>query len=307
MKLKTVLFYVLLLFYLFCYSVSPGVAHPVEFSAPETTGLGEPFLFSLESSVEISELQVCWQKRTFFPQVQRTQDGYEAILVLGTDTDDVLPGNYLLQIRGKVEDQKMAFSWQVRVNDKSYPVESLNVENYMVIPPEEVLSRIKRERAEIGNALNTDTFTRKWIVPFIKPVEGDCTSSYGKKRFFNGLSRGRHGGVDLRAKNGTPVKAVSDGTVILTGDHYFSGKSVYLDHGNGLISMYFHLSQIKVSSGQKIRRGEVVALSGATGRVTGPHLHFGVSIKGEMVDPAPLFTKNKESFICSNRTMTFNP
>ncbi len=307
MRIRLVLLYVLTSFFLIYSSISTCNAASVEFSAPEKTGLGEPFLVTFESKAELSGLEISWQERTFYPEVITRGEDYQAFLILGTDTKDVIPGIHLLKVRGQSVEEDVNFSWQIRVLEKTYPVEYLNVEVSMVTPPREVLSRIKREKIEIEQVLDTDTSIRYWELPFSRPLEGDFTSTYGKRRFFNGLSKSRHGGVDIRAASGTAVKAVSDGTVILTGDHYFAGKSIYIDHGNGLVSMYFHLSRIDVVPGQRVRKGDRLALSGCTGRVTGPHLHFGVSVKGEMIDPVPLFNMDVESFIFRNRAMIFKP
>lgn len=307
MRIRLVLLFVITSFFLISSSISTCSAASVEFSAPEKTGLGEPFLVKFESDTELTGLEISWQEETFYPEVIRKGDDYQAFLILGSDTKDVIPGIHLLKVRGQSVDEEICFSWQIRILEKIYPVEYLNVEVSMVTPPGEVLSRIKREKIEIEKALDTNTSSRYWRLPFSRPLEGDFTSTYGKRRFFNGLSRSRHGGVDIRAASGTSVKAVSDGTVILTGDHYFAGKSIYIDHGNGLVSMYFHLSRIDVVPGQKVLKGDRLALSGCTGRVTGPHLHFGVSVKGEMIDPVPLFNMDVEGFISSNRIMIFTP
>ncbi len=307
MRIRLVLLFVITSFFLISSPISTCTAASVEFSAPEKTGLGEPFLVKFESDTELTGLEISWQEETFYPEVIRKGDDYQAFLILGSDTKDVIPGIHLLKVRGQSVDEEICFSWQIRILEKIYPVEYLNVEVSMVTPPGEVLSRIKHEKIEIEKALETNTSSRYWRLPFSRPLEGDFTSTYGKRRFFNGLSRSRHGGVDIRAASGTSVKAVSDGTVILTGDHYFAGKSIYIDHGNGLVSMYFHLSRIDVVPGQKVLKGDRLALSGCTGRVTGPHLHFGVSVKGEMIDPVPLFNMDVEGFISSNRTMIFTP
>ena len=118
------------------------------------------------------------------------------------------------------------------------------------------------------------------------PVSGRLTSPFGLRRFFNGQERNPHTGLDLAAPQGTPVKASADGQVILVGDFFFNGKTVFLDHGQGLISMFCHLSAINVQLGQAVKRGNIVAKVGATGRATGPHLHWNISLNDTRVDPA---------------------
>lgn len=120
-----------------------------------------------------------------------------------------------------------------------------------------------------------------------RPVQGGHYSSpFGLKRFFNGQERNPHSGLDIAVPAGTPVKASADGVITIVGDYFFNGKTVFVDHGQGMISMYCHLSEINVKKGQRVKRGEVVGKVGSTGRATGPHLHWNVSLNDVRVDPA---------------------
>jgi murein DD-endopeptidase MepM/ murein hydrolase activator NlpD len=190
-----------------------------------------------------------------------------------------------------VEGKIVALQRKIAVQAKHYPETKLSLPEKMVTPPQEVLERIAREREQVLKARNTATAQRYWTLPLQRPVPGVVTSPYGGRRILNGKPRAPHGGIDFRAASGTPVKAAVQGVVILTGEHYYAGKSVYIDSGNGMISIYMHLSEIAVKEGDLVRRGQVLGKSGMTGRATGPHLHFGLSLGGQLVDPQPLFNE----------------
>ena len=143
----------------------------------------------------------------------------------------------------------------------------------------------------VARALAIYSSRRSWTAPFVRPVEGGISSQYGLRRVFNGQPRGFHKGLDLRSPEGTPIKACADGVVTLADNLYFSGNAVYLDHGLGVVTAYLHMSKILVRPGESVRRGQVVGLVGATGRVTGPHLHLSLFAQGQSVDILPLLEK----------------
>jgi murein DD-endopeptidase MepM/ murein hydrolase activator NlpD len=136
------------------------------------------------------------------------------------------------------------------------------------------------------------TEERYWSLPFIRPVPQEASaSSFGSRRIINGVSRAAHTGTDLSAPAGTEVAATNHGKVVLVGNYFFAGGTLIIDHGGGLYSMYFHLSDFKVGEGVMVQRGDVVALSGDTGRVTGAHLHWGMRANNSRVDPLGLLRK----------------
>ena len=172
------------------------------------------------------------------------------------------------------------------VHDKQYAVQHLTLSNKrMVEPNAEDLQRIAREQARTEAALARWSEPAPALLTFLKPVQGEFSSPFGLRRFFNKQPRKPHSGLDIAAPQGTPVRAPAEGQVIDTGHFFFNGNTVFLDHGHGVITMYCHLHEIAVTPGQRIARGAVIGTVGMTGRVTGAHLHWSVSLNRALVDP----------------------
>jgi len=147
------------------------------------------------------------------------------------------------------------------------------------------LRRVKAEQQQVREVLALVSDGPTWSDQFLEPVKGDVAQAFGRKRVINGQPRNPHSGEDISAPMGAEVVATNDGVVRLTVDHFFSGKGLFIDHGLGLLSMYFHLSEVLVHEGEVVTRGQVIGRVGATGRVTGPHLHWGMRLNGARVDP----------------------
>ncbi|HJD96983.1 MAG TPA: M23 family metallopeptidase [Mailhella massiliensis] len=169
----------------------------------------------------------------------------------------------------------------------AWPQSILKVAPKYVAPPREVQEQIARDAARSKKALASRT-ERQWTLPLHRPVPGGVTSPFGGRRVFNGQPRAPHKGTDMRSPEGANVKAAADGVVLLAEKQYFGGNSVYIDHGQGVVSTYAHLSSFDVKAGERVRKGQVIGRSGSTGRVTGPHLHFGLLVQGVAVDAMPL-------------------
>ncbi len=174
------------------------------------------------------------------------------------------------------------------VNPHSYREQRLTVERSYVDLSEESLERIGRERVVLDNAIGNWRELDLDSISLASPVDGPRSDSFGFRRFFNDQPRRPHSGMDIAVVEGTPIRAPRDGIVTTTGDFFFNGNTVIVDHGQGLITLYCHLSEIGVEFGQSVEAGDTLGAVGATGRVTGPHLHFGVYLNGTPVDPAIL-------------------
>jgi murein DD-endopeptidase MepM/ murein hydrolase activator NlpD len=174
----------------------------------------------------------------------------------------------------------------IKVGAKSYAEQRLKVPRDKVELSKEDLARHERERAHLARVLATFTESAPPSLAMLQPAPGRRSSSFGLRRYFNGQPRAPHNGMDIAAPLGTPVVAASAGRVLDAGDYFFPGRMVILDHGLGVLSLYAHLSEIEVAAHQSVAAGAAIGKLGATGRVTGPHLHFSVYLNATAVDPA---------------------
>lgn len=199
---------------------------------------------------------------------------------------DTLPGELALS----VQQGGGATTRTIAVGIKNYPEQRLSIrDRHKVEPDAEDLARIAREQ-QATEAIKRRFSETEPATAFALPAAGRLSSRFGLRRIFNGQPRNPHAGLDVAAGAGSPVRAPADGTVADTGDYFFNGNTVFIDHGQGLISAYMHLSRIDVRPGQRVRRGETLGAVGASGRATGPHLHWAVILNATPVDPA-LFLK----------------
>ncbi|MBT8106713.1 MAG: peptidoglycan DD-metalloendopeptidase family protein [Gammaproteobacteria bacterium] len=208
------------------------------------------------------------------------QNGERWQAVVGVPLD-AQPGQLSIDVDG--------FPLAFAINEHGYAEQRLTVKNQSHVTPDQAqLDRIGRERKIIDAALNNFRDIAVDGLTLAAPVEGRRSSSFGLRRFFNDQPRSPHKGMDIAAGTGTPILAPRAGLVTATGDYFFNGNTVILDHGQGYITMYCHLSETLVDEGQQVEAGESIGSVGATGRVTGPHLHFGTYLNGTAVDPAIL-------------------
>jgi murein DD-endopeptidase MepM/ murein hydrolase activator NlpD len=213
--------------------------------------------------------------------------------ILGVDLD-AKPGKHIANVLFTMQDGSVDKREAViEVEPKKFPTTELKVDEKYVELSKPDLARANRETKETEAIYATITNEMLWDQPFSIPIPGEAGTNFGHRRIFNGQPRAPHTGADLRAKTGTPIHATNRGRVVLAKSLFFTGNTVILDHGLGVYSLYAHLSQIDVKPGDMLSSGQLLGLAGATGRVTGPHLHWGMRVQGARVDPFTLVEMGK--------------
>ena len=254
------------------------------FTFPETIQPGQPFVLSMTTD-NGGNAVVKWRGKSLpLPLDARSGQG-EIILAMPLDgKEKSMPLSVSFLENGKPAKQ----NFNLKVVPKDYPTQALKVDSKFVD-----VSKTDSQRAEVERKRNNEvtaryTPERMWTLPFFRPVPGELSSLFGLRRVFNGQPRNPHRGLDFRAAQGDPIRAVADGVVALADDQFFAGNVVYIDHGLGLFSVYMHMSKIEVQEGDKITRGQTIGQVGSTGRATGPHLHLSLMVQGTGADPLPL-------------------
>lgn len=204
--------------------------------------------------------------------------------LIGVDLD-TKPGTYSLRVTSGGSDHSI--TQPLSVIAKQFPVRRLRVAPDFVDPPAETLDQIARDNKKIAEAYARRS-PKRWRGAFLLPVDGQPTSNFGTRSYYNGQRRAPHTGIDFVGEPGTPVRASNHGGVILAEPLYFTGNTVIVDYGSGLLSLFAHLSEFRVAQGDTVSPETIVGLIGATGRVTGPHLHWSVRLAGARVDPLSL-------------------
>jgi murein DD-endopeptidase MepM/ murein hydrolase activator NlpD len=236
----------------------------------------------------VKSVEVLWDMKTvpllFADNTWRT--------ILGVDLD-TKPGEHKIAVLFTMKDGSVdRRQTVVQVVAKKYPTTQLKVDDKYVALSKTDLARANRESRETEAIYARINPEMLWTTPFSVPIEGETGTNFGHRRIFNGEPRAPHAGADLRAKTGTPIHATNRGRVVLAKNLFFTGNTVILDHGLGIYSLYAHLSRLDVKVGDMINNGQQLGLSGATGRVTGPHLHWGMRVQGARVDPFTLVNLN---------------
>lgn len=247
---------------------------------------GELVVLEARSAAPLSRLKVKAFNREF--AAFSPDGGHAWTCLVGIDLETG-PGNYRVELQGiDNAGRSVAAEGLFKVTAKEFPTRVLTVDPKYVSPPAKVLPRIQEERRRVDSIFSAVSPERLWNGPFRRPVPGAVISAFGKRSVYNGKPRSPHGGVDFRGASGTPVHAPNSGVVVLASNLYYSGNTIILDHGLGLYSYFGHLSVISVKEGAMVKTGEVIGKVGATGVVTGPHLHWTVRLGGSRIDPIAL-------------------
>jgi len=249
---------------------------------------GAPVLFRVTTPQSIRTLSGKWLEHEISFTFDATQKKWFA---LAGSSQETKPGTYPIELHAETKSgQAITYKQGIRVLRQRYPkVSVLRVPGRYTAPDPEQMRVIARDKDIKAEAFKTLTTEREWKGSFQRPVSAEISDVFGVQRVFNGAVQSTHQGLDFRAPTGTPVSAVNSGTVILAQSLYFEGNCVVLDHGQGLLTLYLHLSEMSVKAGDHVAKGQQIGFSGGTGRATGPHLHLAVRWQGIYLNPAGLF------------------
>jgi murein DD-endopeptidase MepM/ murein hydrolase activator NlpD len=251
---------------------------------------GAPVLFQVKTPQRMESLTAAWLGHQVAFSYDPASKMWFALAGVSLETT---PGSYALDLTGdtaagKTPSAKLSFSRKFLIARGTYPKikVALSVEGKFTEPTPEQQKQIAEGQQIKKDYLSRVTPEREWSGSFAAPVDAAISDVFGSERIFNGKTSSPHLGLDFRVPSGTPVAAMNEGTVLLARPLYFEGNFVVVDHGQGLLTLYLHLSEFKVKEGEQVKRGQIIGLSGGTGRATGPHLHVAVRWQGTYLDPA---------------------
>lgn len=255
-------------------------------SEPEVIVNGSPCLFRVASRRPLRTLRGKWQGRNVFFNFDASDGTWSGFAGVGIDA---AAGRRRLTLEATtLGGARFAHTHLVTIERADYRTVTLSVPSQFTEPDEETLARIAEEQALKKEVFARLTLARLWSGSFATPIESVVTSEFGVRRKFNRRVQSVHQGLDLRAATGTPVAAMNSGVVIIAREMFYEGGFVVIDHGQGLLTLYMHLSEIRVREGDNVSKRQIIALSGGTGRATAPHLHTGVRWQGIYIDPEVL-------------------
>ncbi|MEW6721340.1 MAG: M23 family metallopeptidase [Thermodesulfobacteriota bacterium] len=247
--------------------------------------LGSPLMVVVSASGPVDNLSLLW-KGAAWPLREAAPGRYEALIGIDLLAD---AGPETLAAESFTGGMRSRVETVLEVAGRKFPVQELSLPKGMAEFDASTLRRIREEKELLDGRFARISAPILWEAPFLPPVEPFRPENFGSRRVINREPRSPHTGVDLRLPEGTPVRSIAGGTVALAAEQFFGGRTVMIDHGGGVFSIYMHLNRFSVKEGQRVSRGEPIGEVGSTGRATGPHLHFGVRVPGGRVDPSLLF------------------
>lgn len=274
-------------------------------NSPTQPGQGEVMLLTINSKFNVTPTSLVFQGKTlsFQPcpsEIEPSAGGSLCHFTLIPIPIDMRPGSHNLTIDLSGPDYTKKITLPIEIVSKQYPEEHLTVAPKMVEFPPEILKRIQEEQTALITSMNCETNRIYWTPRFVWPVPKEIKSPFGLKRFFNGQPRAPHAGIDLKGDIGDHVHAANNGRVVFLKDCYLSGNTIVIDHGYGLYSIYCHLSKTYVEPEEEVRKNQIIGEVGKTGRATGPHLHWGISLHGIRIDPQSLMRLLGETTASTN-------
>lgn len=248
---------------------------------------GELVVLDITSETPVTAVSARAFNTTLTGFAPEASDARHWRVLVGIDLDATI-GRHSVVVTATSAAGPIESTYVITVAPKKFPTRRLSVDPAFVNPPASAMPRIEAESKEQQAIWDSSATTRLWSAPFVRPVTQAANSAFGTRSVFNGQPKNAHTGADFLSPAGTPIKAPNAGRVRLAKDLYYSGNCVIIDHGLGVFSYFAHLSKINVAVGDMVAPGQIVGLVGATGRVTGAHLHWTVKVSGARVDPLSL-------------------
>jgi murein DD-endopeptidase MepM/ murein hydrolase activator NlpD len=249
---------------------------------------GSPVLLRVTTPSPVAALSGSWLGHEIFFSFEANQKVWVGLAGVSLETK---PGAYAIQLSAQTSaGQTLAYQQEIRVERQRYPRVMLKVPSRYTAPSPEEQREIAQDKEVKAQAFKVVSTDREWQGPFDAPVKAPISDVFGVERVFNGAVQSTHQGLDFRAPSGTSVAAANRGTVILARPLFFEGNCIVIDHGQGLLTLYLHLSELRVKEGDEVAKGQTIALSGGTGRATGPHLHLAVRWQGIYLNPRVLLS-----------------
>ncbi|MGD0600159.1 MAG: M23 family metallopeptidase, partial [Terriglobales bacterium] len=265
-------------------------AHWIVGNQPTRLVNGTPVLFRVTTPTPVRTLSGNWLGHEIAFSFDASHKSWFALAGISLETK---PGAYPIQLHaetssGQSAGEAISFEKEIRVERQRYPRVLLKVPGRYTAPSAEEQRQIEQDKETKAEAFKTLSPGREWKGSFAPPVNAEISDVFGVERVFNGSVQSTHQGLDFRVSSGTSVAAVNSGRIILARSLFFEGNCVVIDHGQGLLTLYLHLSKFLANEGDDVKKGQAIGLSGGTGRATGPHLHLAVRWQGVYLDPQVL-------------------